>query len=157
MILGISFRPPSFNKDLCEKESIAFQLLSDEDRAVIKRYGVFNAQDNCARRVSFFVDKEGVIRAIDRDVKPPTHGQDLVKLVKQWLAGKHRYKAACARCHGADGGDTQSYANIKSLKGIGNRHSESEIIDLTAATGVVDLASWSEEDRRALAKYVKGL
>ena len=98
-----------------------------------------------------------MIRAIDREVKPATHGQDLVKLVKQWLAGKQRYQAACARCHGADGGDTQSYPNIKSLKGIGNRYSESEILDRTAATGVVDLAAWSEEARQALAKYVKGL
>jgi alkyl hydroperoxide reductase subunit AhpC len=157
IILGISFRPPSFNKDLCEKESIAFQLLSDEDRAVIKRYGVFNAQDNCAQRVSFLVDKEGVIRAIDREVKPATHGQDLVKLVKQWLAGKQRFQAACARCHGADGGDTASYPNIQTLKGIGNRHSESEILEMTASSGFVDLAGWGEEARHALAKYVKGL
>lgn len=157
MILGISFRPPGFNKDLCEKETIAFQLLSDEDRAVMKRYGVLNAQDNCAQRVSFFVDKEGVIRAIDREVKPATHGQDLVKLVKQWLEGKQRYQAACERCHGPDGGDTRGYPNIKSLKGIGNSHTESEIIELTAATGVVDVATWSEEARQALAKYVKGL
>jgi hypothetical protein len=157
VILGISFRPPSFNKDLCEKESIAFQLLSDEDRTVIKRYGVFNAQDNCAQRVSFLVDKEGVIRAIDRDVKPATHGQDLVKLVKSWLQGKHLYQGVCARCHGADGDDTQGYPNIKSLRGIGNRHNESEIIQRTANTGVVNIAAWSEEARQALAKYVKGL
>lgn len=157
MILAISFRPPEFNKDLCEKESIAFQLLSDEDRAVIKRYGVFNAQDNCAQRVSFLVDKEGIVRAIDREVKPVTHGKDLVKLVKQWLQGKQLYQGACARCHGADGSDTQIYPNIKSLKGIGNRHSETEIIQLTASTGIVNVAAWSEEARQALARYVKGL
>ena len=103
------------------------------------------------------MDKEGVIRAIDRKVNPPTHGQDLVKLVKQWLAGKQRYQAACVRCHGADGGDTASYANIKSLKGIGNRHTESEIIEMTAANGIVDLAAWSNGARQALARYVKGL
>jgi cytochrome c553 len=142
---------------LCEKESIAFQLLSDEDRAGIRRYGVFDARDNCAQRVTFLVDKEGVIRAIDREVKPATHGQDLVKLVKAWLEGKHLYQAACARCHGADGGDTQGYPNIKSLKGIGNRHDEAEIIQLTANTGVVNIAAWSEKARQALAKYVKGL
>lgn len=157
VILGISFRRPEFNKDLCEKESIAFHLLSDEDRAVIKRYGVFNPQDNCAQRMSFLVDKEGVIRAIDREVKPATHGQDLVKLVQQWLAGRRRYQAACVRCHGPDGGDIHGYPHIKSLKGIGNRHSEAQIIELTAATGIVDLAAWSEEARQALAKYVKGL
>lgn len=142
---------------MCEKESIAFQLLSDEDRAGIRRYGVFDARDNCAQRVTFLVDKEGVIRAIDREVKPATHGQDLVKLVKAWLEGKHLYQAACARCHGADGGDTQGYPNIKSLKGIGNRHDEAEIIQLTANTGVVNIAAWSEKARQALAKYVKGL
>lgn len=157
MILGISFRPPEFNKDLCEKESIAFQLLSDEDRAVIKRYGVFNPQDNCAQRISFLVDKEGVVRAIDREVKPMTHGQDLVKQVKEWLNGKGLYQGSCARCHGADGGNTQGYPNIKSLKGIGNRHSESEIIQLTESTGVVNIAAWSEAERQALARFMKGL
>ena len=67
------------------------------------------------------------------------------------------YDGACARCHGADGGDTQGYPNIKSLKGIGNRHNEKEIIQLTASTGIVDIDAWSEEARQALAKYVKGL
>jgi len=131
--------------------------LSDEDRAVIKRYGVFNPQDNCAQRVSFFVDKEGMIRAIDRKVRPTTHGKDLVKLVKEWLQGKQLYQGACARCHGADGGDTRSYPNIKSLMGIGNRHDEAEIIRRTANTGVVNIAAWSEEARQALARFVKGL
>ena len=157
MILAISFRPPDFNKDLCEKESIAFQLLSDEDRAVIKRYGVHDAQNNCAQRVTFFVDKDGVVRAIDRHANPLTHGKDLVQLVKEWLRGKQLYDGACARCHGADGGDTQGYPNIKSLKGIGNRHNEKEIVQLTASTGIVDIDAWSEEARQALAKYVKGL
>jgi cytochrome c553 len=126
-------------------------------RAVIKRYGVFNPQDNCAQRVTFLLDQGGVIRAIERDVKPATHGQDLLKLMKAWLQGKQLYQGACARCHGADGADTRSHANIKSRKGIGNRHTEAEIIQLTANTGVVNLAAWSEEARQALAKYVKGL
>jgi len=157
VILGISFRPPEFNKDLCEKENIAFQLLSDEDRVVTKRYGVFDPQNNCAQRVTFFVDKEGVVRAIDRRVNPLTHGKDLAALVKEWLRGKQLYEGACARCHGADGGDTQTYPNIKSLRGIGNRHNESEIVQLTSSTGIVDIVAWSEEARQALARYVKGL
>jgi len=41
------------------------------------------------------------------------------------------------RCHGSDGAATQSYPNIKPLKGIGNRHNEQEIIQLTANTGIV--------------------
>ena len=157
MILAISFRPPEFNKDLCEKESIAFQLLSDEGRAVIKRYGVFNERDNSAQRVSFLVDKEGVVRAIDREVKPATHGRDLVTLVRDWLRGKQLYQGACARCHGADGSDTQGYPNIKSLRGIGNLHNETEIIQLTQSAGFVSLDTWDQGARQALAKYVKGL
>jgi cytochrome c553 len=157
VILAVSFRPPDFNKSLCEKETLSFQLLSDPDRTIIKRYGVFNEQDNCAQRVTFLVDKDGILRAIDRKVNSATHGKDLAQLVKDWQRGKLLYATHCARCHGADGGDTQTYPNIKSLKGIGNRHDEKDIIKLTNSSGFVSLDAWSEEDRQAIAKFVKGL
>jgi alkyl hydroperoxide reductase subunit AhpC len=157
VILAVSFRPSDFNKSLCEKESLSFQLLSDPDRAVIKRYGVFNEQDNCAQRVTFLVDKEGVLRYADRKVNPAAHGKDLAQLVKDLQRGKTLYTTHCARCHGADGGETQNYPNIKSLKGMGNKHDEQDIIKLTRLAAFVDINAWSEEERQAMAKFIRGL
>jgi cytochrome c553 len=157
MTLAVSFRPPDFNRSLCEKESLNFQLLSDTDRAIIKRYSVFNETDNCAQRVTFFVDKDGVIRGIDRKVNPAAHGQDLAQFLKDYQRGKTLYVTYCARCHGADGGDTQTYPNIKSLKGIGTQHDENDLIKLTRLAAFVDIDAWSEADRQALAKFVRGL
>jgi|GEM_PF-643115 len=156
VILAVSFRPPDFNKTLCEKESLSFQLLSDEDCAVIQRYGVFNEQDRCAQRVTFLIDKDGIIRAIDRKVTPATHGKDLARLVSDLQRGKQLYEAACARCHGSDGGDT-SYPGTRPLKGIGNHYDEDKVIELTRNSGFVNIDLWSEDERRAMAKYVRGL
>jgi thioredoxin-dependent peroxiredoxin len=87
-VLGVSWRPVEFNKDLCDKEGINFALLSDPDRAVIKRYGVWNEKDNAARRVTFLIDPQGVIRDIDREVKPQDYGKTLVERAKRVLGKK---------------------------------------------------------------------
>jgi len=41
---------------------LPFDLLSDWDREVSKRYGVFNFRQRVANRVSFLIDKKGIIR-----------------------------------------------------------------------------------------------
>lgn len=156
MILGVSFRAPEFNRELCEKETIAFQLLSDLDRAVIKKYGVWNEKDDCAQRVTFLIDKSGIVRRIERKVEPPTHGRDLVNLVESRTGGRRLYDALCARCHGSDG-RSDSYPNIKRLNGIGNRLSDDKIWEGTIANGLVDLSSLNEKDRRSLVVFVSGL
>ena len=155
-ILGVSFRSGEFNKDLCAKEGFNFRLLSDPDRAVIKKYFVWNEKDDCAQRVTFLIDKEGFIRRIERKVNPETHGEDLVLLMKRWQEGKKIYDAYCARCHGDDG-NAEGYPSVKKLGGIGNRMTVEQIIEATAATGLVNLNQFSEEELKALAIYVAGL
>jgi len=76
--------------------------------------------------------------------------------VELWFDGMSIYKAQCARCHGDDGSDT-SYPGIHPLTGIGKRHSEPEILDLTQRAGFVDLHALDDKSRRALAVYVAGL
>jgi mono/diheme cytochrome c family protein len=84
------------------------------------------------------------------------HVQRVIREVKAWQDGGAIYEAHCTRCHGSDGKDT-GYPFIKSLGGIGTRHSEEEIWRLTVATGVVDLSRLSEKEQTALAIYVVGL
>ena len=156
VILAVSFRPVEFNQDLCTKEGLGFHVLSDPDRAVIKRYNVWEERENTARRATFWIDREGVIRRVWRNVSPTTMGADLVTFARAWNKGQAVYQAQCARCHGDDGNDT-SYAHIKTLGGIGNRLSEDQILAATRATGIVDLSQFSADDIRALMTYVAGL
>ena len=157
VILVIGCDPPGFHRAPGEKAIAALALLDDPDRAVTKLYGAFDSETHTAQRATFFIDEQGVLRAAERPANPATRGRDLAGLVEQWLSGKALYEGACARCHGPDGGDTESYAGIKSLRGIGGLHDEKEILELTAMTGIVNIQAWSEPDRQALAKYVKGL
>lgn len=157
VVLAVSFRPPEFNRDLCAKESLNFFVLSDTDRAVIKRYGVYDAQNDCAQRVTFFVDKSGVVRRIVRQVNPATHGKDLVAFVRRWQLGAELYRDHCARCHGADGSATDLYPNTKPLTGIGNRLTDEQIVQATIASGFVPSIVLSKDEWDAIAAFVAGL
>lgn len=152
----MSFRPAEFNRDLCTKEGLNFHVLSDPDRSVIKRYDVWDEKENTARRVTFWVGRDGVIRRVWRDVNPSTMGQDLIALVKKWNRGQAIYSPQCGRCHGEDGNATD-YVGIKTLGGIGNRHSEAELIKIVEAGGFVDLSQLSREELEALFNYIAGL
>ncbi|MBI1927502.1 redoxin domain-containing protein [Candidatus Poribacteria bacterium] len=156
VILAVSFRPVEFNKELCAKEGLNYYVLSDPDRAAIKKYFVWEEKDDCAQRVTFLIDQEGIIRRIERNVNPDTHGEDLIGLMKKWQKGRIIYDIHCARCHGDDGNAT-NYPNIKNLGGIGNRLTEKQILEATAAAGVVNLDLISKPDLDALAIYVGGL
>jgi len=47
-----------FRKDL----RLPFDLLSDWEREVSRNYGVFNIHEKVANRVTFLIDKKGIIR-----------------------------------------------------------------------------------------------
>ena len=45
---------------------MTYPLLSDFQRNVSKQYGIFNEEHGFANRTTFVVDKEGIIRHIDK-------------------------------------------------------------------------------------------
>jgi peroxiredoxin len=64
-ILAISINSESTNGSFARKLGVTFPLLCDTTREVSKRYGVLSFF-RVAKRVTFVVDKQGVIRRIDR-------------------------------------------------------------------------------------------
>jgi peroxiredoxin len=156
VLLAVSVRPVEVNRVLRAREGLSFHLLSDPDRTVVKKYLVWNQKEGSTERVAFLIDKDGILRRIERNLKPVTQGQALIEVVRNWQRGKRVYNGYCARCHGESGNES-SYPNIKPLGGIGNRLTEPQILEATAATGVVNLQAIPRDELEALAIYVAGL
>ncbi len=66
-ILGISVDSPASNKVFAEQIGVTYPLLSDLNHQVSKDYGILNEQAGVANRTTFTVDKEGIIRHIEKN------------------------------------------------------------------------------------------
>jgi len=63
-VIGISVDPASRNKAFAAELGITFPVLSDESKAVSRQYGVLYPLIRVAKRVTFVIDRQGVIRQI---------------------------------------------------------------------------------------------
>jgi peroxiredoxin len=70
--------PVELNKQFIQENSLNFMLLSDPDKTYAKTVGVLNAERGVANRWTFIIDDKGIIRDIDKMVKPMTHGAGLI-------------------------------------------------------------------------------
>ena len=59
------------NTAFADKNGASFPILADVDKSVSKNYGVLETK-GYASRFTFYIDPEGMIERIDRDVKPST-------------------------------------------------------------------------------------
>ena len=60
-----------------EKNAATFPILADPDKTVSEAYGVL-APPGYARRWTFYIDRAGIIRKIDKEVNPAEAGRQLV-------------------------------------------------------------------------------
>jgi len=65
-VLGISVDKPEANREFAAKIGATFPILSDPDKATAKAYGVLNFTRLFANRVTFVIDRDGVIQHIDK-------------------------------------------------------------------------------------------
>jgi thioredoxin-dependent peroxiredoxin len=77
VFFGASVDPVELNKQFSEKNMYNFPLLSDPEKGYAKTLGVLNPANGFARRWTYIIDDQGVIRDIDTMVKPGSHGKDL--------------------------------------------------------------------------------
>ena len=85
VLFGVSVDSVESHKKFREQEQFGFSLLADTEFDVSKRYSGIMERFNASKRVTFVIDKAGYIRAIDKNVKVKTHGEDVVKLLKAAL------------------------------------------------------------------------
>src|SRR2546422_7865241 len=65
-VLGISINRPSWNRAFSKSLGLTFPLLSDTEKTVAREYGVLNRLFPVADRTTFAIDKQGIIRRIER-------------------------------------------------------------------------------------------
>ena len=78
------------NKAFAEKERADFPILADPGKQVATAYGVVTAAREFPYRWTFYIDPDGVIRAIDKQVKPQTAGEAIVATLKELGAPTRR-------------------------------------------------------------------
>jgi peroxiredoxin Q/BCP len=59
---------PEENKKFAESLDLDYPILSDPDKSVARAYGVLNDARGFANRWTFYIDKDGVIRDVDKAV-----------------------------------------------------------------------------------------
>ncbi len=82
-VIGVSSDSLEMHKRFLERYNLNFPLVSDTDNKISKAYGVYNEERNRARRVTFIIDKNGIIRHIIERVNVETHAQDVINILKQ--------------------------------------------------------------------------
>ena len=87
--LGLSPDPVKRLAKFEEKESLNFDLLSDEDHAIADKYGVWDLKKFMGReymgivRTTFIIDKNGRLAHIMGKVKTKTHHEDVIALLEE--------------------------------------------------------------------------
>jgi peroxiredoxin Q/BCP len=75
----VSLDSPEKNKEFAEGLQAEHVLLSDPTGETARAYGVAGFGGLFAKRWTFYVDRDGVIREIDRKVSTASAGQDIAR------------------------------------------------------------------------------
>jgi peroxiredoxin Q/BCP len=75
---------PEDNKKFAEKIGAkSYPILSDPTKETAKAYGVLNPARGVANRWTFYIDKEGIVREIDKMIKVDNAAQDTASKLKE--------------------------------------------------------------------------
>jgi len=70
------------NKKFAESLDLDYPILSDPDKSVAKAYGVLGSS-GFAMRWTYYIDKDGMIREIDKMVKPADAAPRVAEKLKE--------------------------------------------------------------------------
>jgi peroxiredoxin Q/BCP len=69
------------NREFAEALGANFPLLSDPGKQVARAYGVLGLTRLFAKRWTFYIDPEGVIRHVEKGVDAATHGAQIARIL----------------------------------------------------------------------------
>jgi len=74
---------PELNEKFAKSLNADYPILSDPEKKVANTYGVINPQRGMAQRWTYYIDKEGVVREIDKKVKTATAAEDVAATLEK--------------------------------------------------------------------------
>ena len=89
VILGVSIDSIDRHKKFIQKYNLPFDLISDENRKVVEKYGVWQEKSLYGKkfmgvvRSTFLIDKTGTIRKIFPKVKVKAHAEEVSEVLKK--------------------------------------------------------------------------
>ena len=75
--------PPEKNADFARSLDLDYPILSDPGKKVAEAFGVVYEGRAAPERWTFYIDKEGIVRHIDKKVNAKNHGADIAKKLKE--------------------------------------------------------------------------
>jgi peroxiredoxin Q/BCP len=89
VILGVSPDSVKSHKKFSEKYKLKFDLLADEEKNVVDKYGVWKEKSMYGRkymgveRTTFIIDEKGKIKKIFNKVKVDGHNKEVLEALKE--------------------------------------------------------------------------
>ena len=83
-IIGCSADTPIKQKKFCNKQNLQFPLLCDANHEMLKAYGVWGKKKFMGKeymgisRMTYVIDKQGIIEKIYEKVKVKSHARDIL-------------------------------------------------------------------------------
>ncbi|MEM2760229.1 MAG: peroxiredoxin [Nitrososphaerales archaeon] len=82
-VLGVSVDDLESHRRFKEKEKLNFPLVADVDFSISKLFGAFNEKRQISRRMTFVIDKDGIIRYILSRVDVRGHAKEVVEVLQK--------------------------------------------------------------------------
>ncbi len=80
-MVAVSLDDVATQKRFAAANELPYPLLSDPDGSAARKFGVLAPGGRFARRVTFVVDPEGIVRHVDSSVDVVRHGADLADVI----------------------------------------------------------------------------
>jgi peroxiredoxin Q/BCP len=81
VVLGVSTDGLNKHKAFIEKYGLPFPLLSDEDAVMSRWFGVFDEERKKAKRVTFLIGKDGLIKRVWDSVLVDRHAEEILHYI----------------------------------------------------------------------------
>lgn len=82
-VIGVSLDSVESHKKFSEKYRLPFPLISDENKRIANAYGVLRETGTATNRVTFLIDKKGMIAKVFPKIDVSKHTQEVVAALKE--------------------------------------------------------------------------
>jgi peroxiredoxin Q/BCP len=82
-VFYVSLDSPEKNAEFAASMGASLPVVSDPDGETAKRFGVLGFGGLYSKRWTFYIDSEGILRAIDKQVEPATAGADIIRKLEE--------------------------------------------------------------------------